>query len=175
MTRTNPLPDRYLEVWLTLTTLIGNRLLRYAVRHFGNRGLDLEFIVEDVLYAVALKACFGYIRHPWAYARRCLRRRLLNEVRSNERRCRHQAIAECSRQSALENYGHWSSSRRDNLDLLVRAMPALSGRQQSIVQLRIANNTFDQIAAVLSLPRSTVHREYHRALEAARRAVADDD
>ncbi|WP_162275911.1 RNA polymerase sigma factor [Roseimaritima ulvae] len=100
-------------------------------------------------------------RTPAAWLYTVVRRRAMNLARAESRRRKHQRDAGLARSAWFVP----DSTAEDTTAECQTALAGLPRQEREIVILRIwGEQTFAQIADVVQLPLSTVHRRYHTAL-----------
>ncbi len=100
-------------------------------------------------------------REPAAWLFSAVRRRAINWHRGEERRRKNQ------RQAAEQRGGWFVDDSENSLDhaALQVALEALPAQQREIVIARIwGGQTYEQIATLVGSSKSSIHREYERAL-----------
>ena len=131
--------------------------LSVYARHWGG---DAEDLVQEVLLKLVRET--NWPDNPRAWAFRVLRNLALNRQRAGYRRTKHESLSAQQRES-------WFELRFDQVldgDAATRHLLNLSDDDREIVVARIWGElSFEEIAALVDRPLSTVHRRYGAALE----------
>ena len=137
----------------------GPKLLAYAQQLTG-----CHASAEDVLQEafVSFWRRRESVREPLVYLYRCVRNATMNWRRSESRRRGYEGDAPRGREAVTPAI---QAERAERHDCIHRAMGELASRQREVVVLKIwGQMTFEQISAVMSLPRSTAHATYRTAM-----------
>lgn len=126
-----------------------------------------EDCVQDAFVQLLRQPAVPDNAGAWLF--RVVRNRALSTRRSDMRRTKHEQRA------AVEQPGCFVSAAGPlDADEVARALEMLPGEQREIVVARIWGElTLQQVAEVVQLPRSTVHRRYHEALATLRKQLGD--
>lgn len=137
--------------------------LSVYARHWGG---DAEDLVQEVLLKLVRESTWPDNPRAWAF--RVLRNLALNRQRAGFRRTKHESQSAQQRES-------WFELRFDQVldgDAATRQLLDLSKDDREIVVARIwGEMSFEEIAALVERPLSTIHRRYGVALETMKRAL----
>ena len=146
----------------------GPRLLAFA-RQCAGRRADAEDVLQEAFLRFWQRR--ETAREPLLYLYRCIRNVAVDGARARGRReCRERDAA---RSPAASTMPH--SLEQSELDGKIQeAVARLSAQHREVVALRIwSDMTFEQIAKVLSIPRSTAHALYGAAMRTLQSELED--
>lgn len=122
--------------------------------------------VQEALVELARQPALPANLRAWLY--RVVKNRALNAARGARRRRERETRAAGERLLTKNS----SSVDREELLAIVGALESLTGEERELVIMRIWGALgFDEIATALAKSTSTVHRQYHQALEKLRQIV----
>ena len=145
------------------------RLLLYA-RQWAKSDAGAEDIFQDAF--IKFWQNRNGVRDPLPYLYRCVRTTAMNYHRSRERRTKHEQQSNQFGEHERPDQAAEKSERQARIQQAVAELPE---DQREVVVMKIwGEMTFGQIGEVMSIPRSSAHATYRRAMDVLHQRLGEE-